>query len=73
MNKETAESLNDSILIKATQDSYIKKEDLIKIIENLTFSEVESIKLSCITGYRIKVNDKGDKYVQVLGFDININ
>lgn len=73
MKVETKEMLNDNLLIKATKDSYMKKEDLIKMIENLNFDEVESIRLSCITGYKIKINDNGNKYVQSLGFDVNIN
>lgn len=73
MNDESKEMLNDSLLIKATKDIYMKKEDLIKMIENLNFSEVESIRIYCITGYKIKVNDNGNKYVQTLGFEVNIN
>ena len=73
MNDETKEILNDNLLIKATKDSYMKKEDLIKMIENLNFNEVESIRLSCITGYKITIKDNGNKYVQSLGFDVNIN
>ena len=34
---------------------------------------LENIHLSCITGYKIKVNDKGNKYVETLGFDVIIN
>ena len=73
MTDETKELLNDSLLIKATKGSYMKKEDLIKMIENLNFSEVENIRISCITGYKIKVNDNGNKYVQTLGFEVDIN
>lgn len=73
MNDESKEMLNDSILIKATKDSYMKKEDLIKMLETLNFSEIESIRLYCITGYKIKINDNGNKYVQTLGFEVVIN
>ena len=73
MNEETKEMLNDNLLIKATKDSYMKKEDLIKMIENLNFSEIENVRISCITGYKIKVNDNGNKYVQTLGYDIRID
>lgn len=72
MNKENQELLNDSILIKASKDSYLKKEDLIKMLENLNFTEVKDIRISFITGYQIRKNDKGNKYVQTLGYDINI-
>ena len=73
MTDENKEMLNDSLLIKATKASYMKKEDLLKMIEILNFSEVEEIKIFCITGYKIKVNDNGSKYVQTLGFDVHIN
>lgn len=73
MNDESKEMLKDSLLIKATKDSYMKKEDLIKMIENLNFTEIENIRLSCITGYKIKVNNNGNKYVQTLGFEFDIN
>lgn len=73
MSDESKEMLNDSLLIKATKDSYMKKEDLIKMIENLNFTEIENIRLSCITGYKIKVNNNGNKYVQTLGFEFDIN
>ena len=73
MNKENAEFLNDSLQIKACKNSYLKKEDLIKILEDLNFTEVKDIRLTCITGYQIKVNDKGDKYIYPLGFEINID
>lgn len=63
MTNENKEMLNDSILIKATKDSYMKKEDLIKIIENIT----------CITGYKINVNSDGNKYVTTLSFEVDIN
>lgn len=73
MEDKNKELLNDSILIKATKDSYMKKEDLIKMIETLNFSEVETVRISFITGYKIKVNDNGNKYVQTLGFELDIN
>ena len=73
MKDESKELLNDSILIKATKDSYLKKEDLIKMLENLNFTEVKDVSITCITGYKIKTNDKNEKYVQSLGYDIRID
>lgn len=73
MKDECKEMLNDSLLIKATKDSYMKKEDLIKMIENLNFSEVKNFTCEFITGYQIKKNDKGEKHVQSLGFEIRID
>lgn len=73
MNDANKEMLNDSILIKATKDSYMKKEDLIHMLENLKFTEVKDFRVTCITGYKIKTNDKNEKYVQSLGYDIRID
>lgn len=73
MNKENQEYLNDSLKINASKDSYLKKEEFIKMLENLRFTEVKDVSITCITGYQIKVNDKGDKYVQSLGYDIHID
>lgn len=73
MKDESKELLNDSLLIKATKEGYLKKEDLIKMLENLNFSEVKDFCITCITGYKIKINDKGEKYVQSLGYDIHID
>ena len=73
MKDENKELLNDSILIKASKDSYLKKEDLIKMLENLNFTEVKDVNISCITGYKIKYNDKNEKYIQTFGYDIRIN
>lgn len=70
---ENKELLNDSILIKASKGSYLKKEDLIKMLENLNFTEVKDVSISFITGYKIKCNDKNEKYVQTLGYDIRID
>ncbi len=73
MNEQDKIMLNDSILIKASKDSYLKKEDLIHMLENLNFTEVKDFSVTCITGYKIKTNDKNEKYVQTLGYDIRID
>lgn len=73
MKDESKELLNDSLLIKASKDSYLKKEDLIHMLENLNFTEVKDFSVTCITGYKIKTNDKNEKYVQTLGYDIRID
>lgn len=74
MKDESKEILNDSLLIKASKHSYLKKEDLIQMLENLNFSEVKDVNISCITGYQIKVSSSTkEKYVQTLGYDIRID
>ena len=73
MKDENKELLNDSLLIKAAKDSYIKKEDFIRMIENLNFTEIKNFECEFITGYQIKKNDNDQKYVQTLGFDIRID
>ena len=77
MKKEEAERLNEiyknNQLIKRACESYLSKEELIKFIENLEFKRVENFTLDTITGYEIKTNNNGDKYVQPLGYKIEIN
>ena len=74
MKDESKELLNDSLLIKASKDSYLKKEELIQMLENLNFSEVKDVSITCITGYQIKVSSSTkEKYVQTLGYDIRID
>lgn len=73
MEDENKQLLSDSLLIKATKDSYIKKEDFVKMIENLNFTEIKNFTCEFITGYQIKKNDKDQKYVQTLGFEIRID
>ena len=72
MKDESKEMLQDNLLIKARKDSYLNKEDFIKMIENLNFTEVEDARMTFITGYRVNVSDNGNKYVETLGFNINI-
>lgn len=74
MKDESKEMLNDLLLIKASKDSYLKKEELIQMLENLKFSEVKDVNITCITGYQIKVSSyTKEKYVQTLGYDIRID
>lgn len=60
---------NDVQLIKSTKASYLSKEDLIKMIQELNFGEVKSLSLEVITGYRIEEN----RNVTTLGYDIRID
>ena len=60
---------NDVQLIKSTRASYLSKEDLIKMIQELNFGEVKSLSLEVITGYRIEEN----RNVTTLGYDIRID
>ena len=74
MNEESKQMLNDSLLMKASIDSYLKKEELIQMLENLKFSEVKDVNITCITGYQIKESSSTkEKYVQTLGYDIRID
>ena len=74
MNEESKQMLNDSLLMKASIDSYLKKEELIQMLENLNFSEVKDVNITCITGYQIKTSPATkEKYVQTLGYDIRID
>ena len=72
MEKESKEFFNDTLLVKASQDSYIKKEDLIKMIENLNFSHVKELTLELITGFKIEWDNDNKKYIRTLGYRIDI-
>ncbi len=65
--------LKDCTLIQKAKESYIKKEDLINLINSLSFTEVKSLRLCVITDYGIKYNDDNDPYVKTFGYDIEID
>ena len=73
MKDESKELLNDNILINMSKDSYVKKEDLINMLEKLNFTEIKDFRVTCITGYKIKTNDENEKYVQPIGYEISID
>ena len=60
---------NDVQLINSTRASYLSKEDLIKMLQELKFGEVKSLSLEVITSYRINE----DRKVSTLGYDIRID
>lgn len=72
MKDESKEMLNDNLLIKARADSYMRKEELIKIIEQLRFDYVERIRLEVITRFKISLADNNKKRVDNLGYTIEI-
>lgn len=71
--EELNETFENDCMIKQAKNSYISKEDLIKLIESLNFTEVTDFSMFCITSYKIKKNEHGNKYVDKLGFDIKID
>ena len=73
MNFDKDIMINDEDLINLTKNSYMSKESFIKLLEEINFSEVKDVSITCITGYKIKTNDHNKKYVDSLGFDITIN
>ena len=72
MNKEQYE-LKDIELIELSEKSYITKEKLIEFINSLDFKQVKNISMEVITGYRIRINNEGKKYVDTMGYDIRID
>ena len=58
--------------IEEIKCSYITKEDFIKLLEGIKFSHVMNMNINLITGFKIKINDKGKEYVDPLYIDINI-
>lgn len=73
MKDESKEMLKDSLLIKSKSDSYMKKEELIRMIEQLRFDYVESLRIDVITGFKITLTDKNEKRIDNLGYNIEIN
>ena len=71
--EELNETFENAYIIKQAKHSYISKEDLINLIESLNFTEVTDFSMFCITSYKIVKNEKGNKYVDKLGFDIKID
>lgn len=71
--KKTNDMLDDALLIKKTKESYISKEAIIDLISSLDFTEVSYFNIECITGYRIKLDSKGEKYVSPYSFEIDIH
>lgn len=67
------EEIRDNDLILASRESYLKKEELLKILESLDYIAVKNFSVDCITGFMIEKNDKGNKYVKTLGFEIRID
>lgn len=72
MKDETKQLIEDSILVKKSRESYLKKEDFIEMMNKLKFTEVKTVRIELITGYEVKINDKGKAYVNTLGYDIEI-
>lgn len=58
--------------IEEIKDSYLTKEDFIKMLEGIKFSHVQNIHINLITSFKIKVNDKGKEYIDPLYIDIDI-
>ena len=69
--KLTDEVIENDKLIQLSKESYITKEELIKILEELNCIAFKSITLNCITGFKVAYNEN-EKYVKTYGFDINI-
>ena len=72
MNIEKYE-LEDTELLVLAEKSYITKEKLIEFINALDFERVKDFSMQVITGYRIRINNEGKKYVDTLGYDIRID
>lgn len=54
------------------KNSYLTKEEFIKMLEGINFSHVMNIHINLITCFKIKVNDKGKQYIDPLYIDIEI-
>ena len=59
-------------LLEEAKKSYITKEELIKMIENINFTHVEEFELKVITGFIQKFNAEDKPYIQTLGSKISL-
>lgn len=59
-------------IIEKSDSTYITKEELLKLIENIDFKKVKSLELEVITGYEVKQYNDNSPYVQTLGFTFKI-
>ena len=64
---------NDVALIKSAVDSYMKKDDIIKILNNTDFYAVKNFSCDCITSFVVKKDDNGKTIVTTRGYDIRID
>lgn len=73
MDKKQFYELKDTELLELSEKSYITKEKLIEFINALDFKQVKDFNMTVITGYRIRINNDGKKYVDTMGYDIRID
>ena len=59
-------------LIAKAKNSYISKENLLNILNNLNFEYVEDLQFRAITGFQVKKNKDESEFVQPLGYRIEI-
>ena len=52
--------------IEETKKSYFTKEEFINMISSLNFCYIEDYDISLITGFVIKITDKGDECLSPL-------
>ena len=71
--EELNKNIRDGDLFNEKRMRYITKEQFISMIQELNFTFVKDVELTCVTGFKICENDKGNKYVECVGFDIRIN
>lgn len=71
--QSTKSIIEQKDMIIQSRNSYISKDEFIKIINSLEYDAIESAKIHFITGYRfIGENEKQDAHVKTLGFDFDI-
>ena len=52
------------------KNSYITKEEFIKMLETLDFKAIEDFDINVITEFYIEVNENGETKIKRLGFHI---
>lgn len=67
------ECMNDSQYISSCTNSYMTKDDLIKILQTTDFYAVQNFSVECITSFVAEKNKDGKTIVSTRGFNIRID
>ena len=73
MEEDEKDFYNQQSKIRASRDSYIKKQEFIDLISKLNFDAIETAKIHFITCYQYIPETKDKKeYIKTYGFDFDI-
>lgn len=65
--------MSDKELLENAEKSYITKEQLIEMIISLDFKQVKDLRIEVITGFSIKYDNDGKRFVNTFGYEIHLD